>query len=504
MKKTLFYLLLLCSLSSLYSQNADISVKLQKCVLPKEKYSHPISVEEDNKGGAFILRMYGNGYRLDHFDASMKLLKHHEYEYEKYGKVLGAFTNNDKIHIVDFEYKKSEKSYVCTAYTLDVNTFSSGSKELFRFGKEEVQTTAYFRDRELTDASYMADVVFNDDKTAFAVSLDMIDKKQGFETRKIYVYSNDFDLKLENLFKRNLKERNFIFENLDISNDGTVAYLLGRAETDETKKKKKGAKYQYELTRITSSESKTQIINTGEHYINALRTVLKKDKIACVGYYSDEEEMLVDGLCYFDMDSATLDVKTAIYNPFTEQFIIDRFGKVTDEEIKGLLISNIIVTDKDEIIFNGEEYYMRMGSSGQNTVTSLHYDDIITVKIAQDGSLVWARNINKLQATDTDYTSYTSLLKGNNIYFFLNSADKPEILSENRVEFGRIKSGKTNINVIKVDGTTGEFDFKEILNFKQSNISFKMAKSAVAKSGESVYFIGKDGSKNQILKVTLE
>lgn len=336
MKKTLLTISLwLCLCAGLSAQNANIACSVQKSDIFKDEYksSTIVSVDEDANGGVVIVRSYqgslfsygSHGYYFEHYDAAMKLVKDFEFELQR-GQVLGTLINGSQVHIVDFNYDKSQKAYICSVSTASINDFKFTPKELFRLDRDEVKTAGFFS-KLTVDSDYFATMLVDNDKTAFAISIDIDDTDQKKEMRKLYVYDNNLNLKIAHVFKRDIKDRKFKFENIDVSENGEVAYLLGRAATDEAKQKKEGGKYQYELTRIMATDSKTQVFDTKEHYARSLKTVFKKDRIACVGFYSDRNNNRFKGLCYFDMDPETLELKTTAFNPFTEQFIIDKYGK---------------------------------------------------------------------------------------------------------------------------------------------------------------------------------
>lgn len=523
MKKTLFYLLLLCSLSPLYSQNADVSTKIKKSVVFKDEYTYStiVSVDEDDKGGVVVLRSYrggvfsGNkikGYYIEHYDANMKLIKDYEYEFDKKGNPLGAFLKDNKVHVVNFEYKKDIKAYVCNVSIADIDTFKFADTELFRVDKKEME--AANGGVIYVSGDGFARMLINDDKTAFSISLNMEDKKDKRDMRKILIYDNSLNLKFEKIFKSSVKDRKFEFQNLDVSADGTVVYLLGKAATDAAKDKKDGSKFQYELTRLTSTDVKTKSIGTGEHYISSLKAIIKKDRIACVGFYSDKSDDHFKGLCYFNMDPITLDIKTTKYNAFTEQFMIDKYGekradkkKEKDEEIKNIDFNDFFVTEDNEIIFNGEEYYVTMHQREKSTIFYYHYDDIITAKIAQDGSLVWIRNINKQQSsTDMMYNhaSYLSFIKEGVLYFLINSDETPKILDDGRPVFGRSGKKEANLNILKVNIATGDYNYKQLMGYKESEVTFMVAEGEYFKSSGTIYLLGRLKSKKRIVKVKME
>ena len=514
MKKTLLSALICLSLFGATAQ--DIPCTIQKSELFKDKYkdSNLISLDEDSNGGVVIARSFMGsvfnsdtwGYYFEHYNADMKLIN--EFEYFVRGFVLGTIVKDDVVTMVDFAYDKETKEFVCNANVASLNDFKFTKTELFRVPRKTVRTGPTFFGGGSYDSDNFASMLTNTQKTAFAISLDVDDKEEKKEIHKISVYDLNLKLKIDHTFKRNIKDRKFTYENIDISEDGNVAYLLGKAKTDESKKKKDGGRYQYELTRITNSDSKTQVFDTDEHYAASLTLLFKKGGIACAGFYSDRNDNRFKGLCYFEIDPASLAIKKSKFNPFPEQFMIDKYGKDKDKELKDISYRDIILTNNNEIVFNAEERYITTSQSfGANntarTYDIYHYDDIVSAKLADNGDLIWARNINKRQSSGglESFVSYSSMVKDNNTYFFINSADKVSKLSNNRIQFNQKSAKRSNLNVIRIN-QNGEFDYKELLDDKDNEVPF-MVSQGVATQGKNIYFMGRKGKKKQLLKLTL-
>lgn len=490
----------------------EIPFQIKKSEVFKDEYKHStiISVDEDSQGGTIVVRSYAggawsgaHGYYFERYDANLKLVKEHEYELKR-GMVIGTMVNGDKITIVDFNFDKDQQMFICTANVATVNEFKFTPTELFRFQKKDIKKGWFERG---FDNDHMANMLVNEDKSAFAISVDLVDKES--ETHKLYSFDNNLRLKIDHTFKREIRDRRFVYENIDVSKDGNTLYLLGKVYTDEAKKKKDGGKYQYELSRITASDSKTRAFDTDEHFAAALKTIFKGDKIGCVGFYSDRKDSRFKGLCYFEMDPVTLDVKTQKFNPFTQQFMIDKYGKDKDKELKNISFRDWFLTPNNEIVFNAEEFYITThyvstGNGGGYTRTIYHYDDIVSAKLSDAGDLVWARNINKRQATsgDDDYISYTSMVKGAHSYFFINAGEKVKKLSKDRIQFGQTSTKRSNLNIIRVN-ENGDFDYQEILDDKDNEVPFQVANGAISRTGDAIYFMGRKGKKKQLLKVMI-
>lgn len=514
-KKLLCFAFALLSTISLAQQ---IPFKIQKSDLFKDEYKHSsISlVEDDGKGGVIIIRSYaggafssGVGYYFEHYDANLKLIKDYEYEL-KYSKairqssVLGVIMDDDKVNIIDFVYEKDQKAYICSALSSSIDNFNFTKTELFRINSEEIKQFGFFSSAGF-DGDSGANMIINEDKSAFAITVDIKDKNT--ETHRLFLFDKSLNKNIDHTFKRDIKDKKFKYENIDVSKDGKTIYLLGKVYTDEKKNKKEGGKYQYELTRVTNNSEKTQVFDTEEHFAASLQPIIFEDRLTCIGFYSDKKDYRFKGICYFELDPTTLNVKKSKYNPFTEQFIIDKYGKEKDKELKNLDFRKIIIAQNGDILFNAEEYYMTSHymatpNGGGTWRYIFHYDDIVSARINPNGEIVWARNINKRQSTsgDNSYISYTSTAVGNDAYFFINAGEKVKKLSNDRIQFGQTSAKKSNLNIIRVN-EKGDFDYQEILDDKDNEVPFMVSNGIL--SGDSVFFIGRKGKKKQILKVTL-
>lgn len=516
--KTKIFAMAFIAFFSLVSYAQEINCQTTKSAIFKDeyKYSNIVLVEEDGSGGVLIVRWYrggvfssGAGYYFEHYDSNLKLIKEYEYELKyseviKQSSVLGVITNGSEVSLIDFVYNKSEGAYICSALTSNIGDFNFKPKELFRLKSDEIKQFSFFSGSGF-DRDSGASMIINEDKTAFAVTVDIKDKTA--ETHKLYLYDNALNKKIDHTFKRDIKDRKFIYENIDVSKDGNTLYLLGKVYTDEKKKKKEGGRYQFELTQITKDSEKTQVFDTEEHYSRSLKTIIFQDRLTCIGFYSDRNDNRYKGISYFELDPKTMEIKKTKFNPFTEQFMIDKYGKDKDKELKNLSFRQLLVTPNNEIVFNAEEFYITVHTysspnGGMTTRTIYHYDDIVSAKISSSGDIIWARNINKRQATggDESYISYTSTVKGDDTYFFINTGEKVKKLSNDRIQFGQTSTKKSNLNVIKIT-PNGDFEYRELLDDKDNEVPFMVSDGAI--SNNSVYFVGRKGKKKQILKITL-
>jgi hypothetical protein len=526
--KTNFFAIVFIAIFSLSVCGQEIKTNIVQSAVFKDefKYSNIVLVENDGNGGVLVVRFHRGGvfagigsmgYYFEHYDSNLKLINEYDYamkqkdsEKTNYGYIMGMILDKQEIHLIDYVYDKKEGAFICRALTSNINNFKFDSKELFRVKSEDInKSNVSFFGGGFGNGSFDNDagasMIVNEDKSHFAITLDIKDKNS--ETHKLFLFDKSLNKKIDHLFKRDIKDRKFKYENIDVSKDGNTIYLLGKVFTNEQKKKKEGGKYQFELTRVTNDSEKTQVFDTDEHYSRSLKTIIFEDRLTCIGFFSDRNDNRYKGISYFELDPTTLDIKKTKFNVFTEQFMIDKYGKDKEKELKNLSFRRILITSTNEIVFNAEEFYITVQTTstpngGMQTRTIYHYDDIVSAKINTSGDIVWARNINKRQATsgDESFISYTSTLKGDDTYFFINTGEKVKKLRNDRIQFGQTSTKKSNLNVIRIN-PNGDFDYQEILDDKDSEVPFMVSDGAI--TGNSVFFIGRRGSKKQLLKVTL-
>ena len=535
-----------------FAQN--IPFKLEKSEEFKDdiKKSNIVLTESDENGNTLIVRSYNgngmsnyNGFYIEHIDANLKILKTFDFEmkhpsYQKNNIVLGIYSLKNEVTIIEFYYDLKDKSYVCQA-NIVTNDFQTSKKELFSIPREktkEIGTISiekeFFnrtkgnwtndnsgeikseddisKNSSFFDFSWNgkvenskddigSDIVMtiNENKSAFAIAIDYNSLNKEFV--KLYLFDNDFNKKIDTNFKREIRDKDYKLENIQVSPDGNAISLLAKSYSEVQKEKKEGGKYVFEITKITAESQKSQFIDTNENFVGSLKSIFHNNEIICLGFYSDLKDYRFKGICYYKLDSNSLAILQTKYNLFTEQFTIDKYGENKDKALKFLTFKKIFFSKNDELIFNAQEEYL---TSDGNNRTYIHYDDIVVAKLDSNGNLLWARNINKSQAVptyeDESYISYTSLMNNNFSYFFINTGEKIKKIKNDRIEFGQIRKNKSNLNVIRIN-QNGDFDYVEILDDENSSVPFMVSKGAI--NNDSILFLGSKGTNKQLLKVSL-
>ena len=560
MKKIIYLSFIVLISISNFAQ--EIPFKIQKSEVFKDEYkeSQIVMSEEDGNGGILIVRSCngkGNfanrGFYFEHYDANLKLLNEYDFQIthlngHKYVTTLGIVKTETVIRIIEMFYDTNEKTYFCMANSVSKNDFKPESKELFKLTRDELKQYGSFslnnisndkNDKKMANENngYFSNtsggIALMSNENSFSIAIDFMSINNS-EALKLFLFDNQLTKKIDRVFIKKTADRKYIFQNIDLSKDGNTLYLLAKSFSKEAKSKNEGGKYQYEITKFEGEKEVSKTFEIGYQFVGSLKTIFFKEKLVCIGFYSDIKDKYFGGVSYFEIDPNTLDVRFSKFSPFTDQFLIDKYGKIKDKELKELSFKNILITSENEIILNAEEAYatssggggygvgmggatmpgMNVGGmnfSGMNVGgmsggiyfggmyqhTYNHFDDIVSIKVNPKGDLIWARNINKKQIGSSNFASYTSVLNGtNDVFFFINAKEKIKEISNNRIQF----KGIGNLNLIRIN-PNGDFEYQKILDDDENEVPFMVSNGI--KSGNSVFFLGRKGSTKQLLKVTL-
>ena len=404
MKKHILLVLFFSVSATFFGQTIPFQISKSGVFQDDYKETSIVLAEKMDDKGFLLVRTYkkggispGEGFYIEEYDTNLKLANEFEYDmkhpnYQKYNLVLSVFTLEKAVHIIEIYYDLNLKSFVC----LD-NKILTGNKvektELFRMSKEEMKGTFnlqkkfYARTDEIwtndnsgtinaednnikrgtfldvflkgdsaKDGGSASDitVVVNETKTAFAVAMDLNEKT--VDGLKIYLFNSKLEKIIDTSFTKEIKDRNYIFQNIQVSNAGNAVYLLARSYDEALRKKKEGGKYFFELTKIDAKSQLTQQIDPNQNFIGSLKTFFHNDDLVCLGFYSELTDYRYKGICFFKFDANTLELKKSKYNLFTEQFFFDKYGKDSDKAVKNLTFRKVFFNSNNEIILNAEEY----------------------------------------------------------------------------------------------------------------------------------------------------
>jgi len=507
MKKIIFITVLI---TSYFISNAQVEtvIPFSKTVTPifkDKKRSTKLSfTTKDNDGGFFIGRKYRKGYYIDHYNSDLKLLKSYDFNLKmnkSMDKIITAFISGDNLCLIERFYNRNNKSIEFYAHTSSKEKFSFSKKKLLSILKKEIPKTSIFFGDYKIDGDQYGDIQFSEKEEFFTISFDIKGNKE--EKQRFFTFDNALNKIYQTTFVRAIKDRKFKLQNINIDTKNGDVYLLGKAYTKQKKKKRKGGKYQYEIHKITKKRNTSIVINSGEKHIGSLQIKSNEDKKICVGFYSEKRDSQFKGVVVFKLNGDNTKIEKSNYVPFDNQFLIDKYGKEKQKELRNLVVRDVFFTKDNHIIINAEEFYIRVVHHKDMSPTYIYnYKDIVSVNINEDGKLIWARNINKKQVGGNSYFfSYISFFDNNTNYFIFNASKTLKKKRNNRYEFKASISGLQNIYIASIDGSK-DIKYHKFYDRKDANVNFDIQNAVMSKDGKSVILQGKKGSKKRILKIS--
>jgi len=520
MKKIVF--LLLCIPQIFFSQEIDIK-KSEIFKDPKKNSSLSFSVE-DNNGGVITIRHFLAGfpvkeikrYYIQHFDKDLSLIKDYTYEVKR-NRIKSAFVSDGKLNFIEYEKVNFKDDFVYSIVTSSIAKFDFSSKEILKISEDNVEEVFgynIFKNAKF-DANRQGGIIQSKNNNYFAINVDTEDK--GKETRKFFVFDKKGNLKYSKLFTEDIKDKLFELNSVDIDdNNGAIYFVAKVFENNSTKKKKKDGttNYHFEVYKLNEDGVKKVNFDNPEKFIGSLVLIIDDNNdVSCVGFYGDKKEHKYNGVCYFKLNSASLNIESNKFSPFSEEFMKDKYGdnenKINRKAKKGLkniVFKKITPLPNGDVVISAEEDYITVHTTYINGMVSTyviqHYDDIITMRLDNSGNIKWARNINKAQ-TGYDNSSFTALSLNDTSYYFINCSDKIKELSGNRIHFNQTSAKKSNLYCISIKND-GEVNTQKLIDDKDSKMFYKVNQGITSdKKKNEAIFLGKRKKESQIIKVSI-
>ncbi|WP_343487044.1 hypothetical protein [Allomuricauda sp. d1] len=480
------------------------------------RYSNLLTIDDDGSGGYILVRAYfqglilkPKGYFIEHYNSNLELVS--EYNYKLKGlQFVDGFFKNGRLSFLFLNYDFEREQYEYWVHTSPIEYFDFKPQRLLTIPAKAVSGALgkNYYNRDFSNGFTTA-VLFNEDKSAFVISTHH--KKGKDNKHTIHLYDNSLNKRGEFDFSSEIEEKNYAFENIATSRDLKEIYITAKAYFKKKRFRVEERKFQYEMVRITDGGIKTQSFDDAGKYSEALYPILKDGKLLCVGFYADRKDNRYNGLSYFEMTPSALTIQSKKYSPFTEQFMLDKFGREDDKIIKNLVFKSVDVTESGAILFNAEEYFvthsMHSTGAGQRIkVDRYHHNDIVSAKLDVNGEMLWARNINKTEVTQGDgsYASYSAYSKNGKTYFFIcTSSDNPQLINGERLIFKQGLTGNRNVFLISLD-ENGKIEYERIIDAQEARLPLMVSKPLKDQKDDELVFYAKRGNKKQLVKVAFK
>lgn len=477
------------------------------------KYSNLLSFSETVSSDKILVRGYYSGllvrpkgYLIERYSPDLKLVDEYNYKY-KNGDFVHGFVANDQIYLLFLEYNAETLSYEYNVHQSPIGAYNFTVKNLLSLKADYVEQPI---DKNYYNRSFKSGftttVLSDPDSRVFAISILQSQKKEL--QHRILVYNNRLDQIMDADFSSQSEEKNFAFEELAVSPDLSSVYLVGKAYFRKRRFKAEERKFQYELLRLHQGGIKTQVFDVPGKFSEAVKPMWNKNRLVCAGFYADRKDNRYNGLEYLVLDPEHLSVLQRKYNPFSEQFMIDKFGQETEKVVKNLVFKGAHFTADGSLLFNAEEFFMTESmqanaSGGRVRIQRFHHNDIVSAKLDSEGNLIWARNINKTEVTQGDgaYTSYSSYTKDGQTYFFVCLAtEQPQLIGNDRLIFKQGFSRNRNVFVIRLD-SEGSLSYEKIIDSDQARLPLMVSMPFVDMESDRLLFYAKQGSRKQLVAI---
>ncbi|TAI47413.1 hypothetical protein [Flagellimonas allohymeniacidonis] len=513
MKKPLLLLLLFMIGLASNAQKMPVSYDFGEKFNDRYRYSNLLTIDDDGAGGYILVRAYfqglilkPKGYFIEHYNSNLELVD--EYNYKLKGmNFIDGFLKNGQLNLLFLDYNYDRGQYEYWVHKSPIIAFNFKREKLLTISSAEVRNPVgkNYYNRNFSNGFTTA-ILFNKEKTGFVISTH---HKKGKQNKHIiHLYDTGLNKRFEHDFSYGVEEKNYAFENVAISSDLETAYIVGKAYFKKKRFRVDERKFQYELVKVSKNGSQTQSFDDPGKYSEALYPLISKNRLVCTGFYADRRDNRYNGISFFELNPASLEIQSKKYNPFSEQFMEDKFGREEDKVIKNLVFKSVEVTPADEVFFNAEEYFVtnsiQVTGAGQRVrIERFHHNDIVSAKLEADGKLAWARNINKSEVTQGDgaYASYSSYIKDGKTYFFIcTAAENPQLINNERLIFKQGLSRNRNVFLISLD-ELGKMDYEKIIDQQEARLPLMVSKPLKNVADSNMLFYAKRGGKKQLVKV---
>ena len=222
-KRVAFVLFFMATLGS-FAQDNDIAYTIGEKYNDRHKYSNLLSIADDGKGGTVIVRSYYSGiilrpkgYLVEHYNKNLELISEYNYKL-KNANFVEAYVKNGQVYLLFLEYDYSKAAYQYIVHRSPFSEFNFTQEVLVEIPSEPVQQPLdrNYYNRNFS-SGFTTSVLFNNDKSAFAITTHF--KKRKEDQHTIHVFDASLRKLMEHDFSDEVEEKNYAFENIVFSED---------------------------------------------------------------------------------------------------------------------------------------------------------------------------------------------------------------------------------------------------------------------------------------------
>lgn len=421
-------------------EKGNLDITITEGELFKTEHKKRLVLERlgDGKDGGYIIlsgTSRGN-YLIQHINAVLEIDAEVELNFGK-ESLISQFTIDEKLHLVTAVGDRDTKEAVYKVYSsLDFGkTFSD--KEFLRVTLSTFDIEIGFdRFIDFMKPSFKEDkgddglnayVAFSENKNFFGITFDRSETETS--EHLMYVFNKDFEQVFQNSYSNSVKERKYVFKDMNISDKDGTLYFLSRITTKENIFRGVRA-YKFELLQITENQIRTFEFQKGGISYGILRIVFDKtdQTLKAIGTYSERSDRYDEGVVFLSFDMNNLNNVTTKLSPFSEDFIALKFGRKKNKGLYNYFLRDILQKDNGNYVLISEELdaidrKYEFGAKDSNYF--IQFKDILIAELSKDGDLNWAQNINKHQEISklsyAPVSSFSGGVFGNDIFLLFNA-----------------------------------------------------------------------------------
>lgn len=516
---SLLVVMLWCGIMS--AQLDNVTLKKSDIVKAKNKRNAIFFMAEDSLGGVFTGRAYKKGYEIEHYDTDMNLIESYDIEV-KDTKIKAAFVKNGQLNIIKCYRNKKSKSYEYSVLQSPIKKLNFSEKTLFQVPFTDLTMPWKMEFDFFTASNYKVldlvnptgEFMITKNKKYITVYLDLREeKKENDEKHLLKVYDGNYNLIFEKEFNSEYKDKNFQLNSVYTNENTGTVYYTGKIFDEEGDKDDKES-YHHKIYEVRSSGVRELAISDKDFFINQVRLFSRENTLIAVGMFSDKEHGHYKGVVYYELDAQSFEVKSTVFNPFTKDFMIEKYGekradKKMEKGTKKLDIRGIFIDKEGNIVLaTEEEFVMKMvdgfSYGGPRYSYTYFHNDIVLCKLNTKGELIWAKNVKKTQTSQNRHVldSYFATIKNGNIYIFVNG--KSDIYNEkrDRIEIYTTDASRISLYVLQIDPDGKKMTYRKLAD-RKDDFKFNVVHAKSIQNNSEVLLEGIHRKERSLIKVSL-
>jgi len=304
-----------------------------------------------------------------------------------------------------------------------------------------------------------------------------------------------------------------------IDNNGNI-YVTTKIYIDGEREVRKGApNYKWHIFLFSNKGQKMtdhEIKLDGGLFVNSFSFgVGGNDEIVLAGLYSKENILNADGSFFQRMDMYSGSVKAFNTQEFDVEFLAQglsdkakarmarREAKGKEYELSNYDLRDLVYLPDGSALLTGEQYYVVVYTTTINGHTTTNYEynyrNIIAVRIAKDGRILYSTYVPKMQVSTNDrgpHSSFSTFVGSKSVYFLYNdhkaNSDKPDYNLNNFT----ISNRNGVVMMAKMDLATGKIQRKHLISMEDLEVAYR-PKSSEQIDDKTFLFSCEEGKKEQ-------